>query len=451
MKGKQHITLELIRLDSRMEKIAKNQPSIPGFRISRLQYLINLILSHKQEDHPGAYSVLKMEYLRNVVPSAHLYMNYMRNLGLIEWKNHSQGRNSRLYRVVNEGPTEERSITDQQLVRKIEATYKEICRHNSKKYPPLNNTIRRVKIDLRAARADIEEEYKGRRCDARRNFLLAGVHKIHNGQIFISINETNGRLDSNFTQLPSFLMKHLTLDGKPLHELDLKNSQPFIVAALFNPTPEIEEIMLKFTDETYINRTKRAKLHEREDVKLYISLVCSGNFYDFMEEKFREKKMRFRDRDHLKERIFKVIYSTNEQCRRHSAAKLFRELFPNVYGMFYFIKRHKHNKLANLLTTTESHLVLDRVIPVIQERFPGLEVLTKHDSILPFEPKLYTSGQYRVESVRDIFLDTMEDITGLRPTVKISGKRKYDPVRTAPRKPGTNHKEKPAIQKPLSQ
>jgi hypothetical protein len=444
---KSHVQIELLRLDRKMKRIERDQPQIPGFRISRLKYLIHLIMSHKQDDHPGAYSVLKMEYLRNIVPNAHLYMYYLEDLGIIEWKNHSQGRNSRLYRLVDEGLTVERPITDMELVNRIEATYKEIQRHNSKKYPLQNNTIRRVKINLRAARADIEAEYKILGNNSRRNYFLAQIHEIHLGHFTISVNDTNGRLDSNFTRLPSYLMKHLTLDGQPLFELDLKNSQPFIVACLFNPSPEVEEIMKDFADSYFIEQVKSRQVHKQKDIKLYTNLVCSGQFYDYMEAKFKEKGLRFRDRDHLKERIFKILYSPNEMCKRTSAAKLFRELFPNVYGMFYFIKCQKHNKLANLLTTIESHLVLDRVIPAIQERFQGLQVLTKHDAILPFEPKLYVPGQFQIESVRDLFQDTIEEYTGLRPTVKISGQKRSRPKRTAPGPVSTFRREMPPIQK----
>ncbi len=443
MKKINHTQLEQVRLDRRMNTIAHNQPNIPKFRISRLKYLLHTILSHKQDDHPGAYSVLKMEYLRKVVPSAHLYMKYLRDLGIIEWKNYSKGRNSRLYRLCNEGHTEERPVTDPELIRRIEATYKEIRRHNSTKYPYLNDTIRKAKIDIRAAKADIEADYRIHGCEARRNHFLATVGRFHSGNRYMTVSKTNGRYNSNLTQLPSFLMKHVTVDGKPLRELDLKNSQPFIAAALLNPTPEIEKFLIKFTNETYTMRIKSAKLNERKDVRLFTSLVCSGELYDFLEEKFRAKGLRFRDRGHLKERVFKIIYSPTAKIRRRSETKIFRELFPTIYGMFYFVKHREHNTLANLLTSIESHLVVDLVVPAIREKYPDFVLITKHDAIYAMDPKFFTAGDYKLEDVRDIFERTIENITGLRPTVKISGKRSYNPVRTTPLREGTNPNREP--------
>lgn len=257
------------------------------------------------------------------------------------------------------------------------------------------------------------------------------------------MSDTNGRLDSNFTQLPSFLTKHVTLNGKRLRELDLKNSMPFFAACLFNPTPEVEKIMVRFTYDIYIMRMKSAKLHEREDVKLYTSLVCSGKLYDLLEKEFKARRLRFRDRDHLKERVLKIFCSPNQMCKSQSAAIAFRKLFPTVYGMIHFIKMYKHNRLANLLTKIESRLVLDHVVPAIREKYPDFHFITKHDAIFSPEPKVYTTGNYNLEEVRDIFESTIEDIAGLRPTVKISGKPIYKPVSTKSRREGTNLKRTP--------
>ena len=186
----------------------------------------------------GSYSVLKMQYMENVVPRAGKYMDFLRREGIIEWKNYSAGRNSRLYRLTNEGKTKFRTITDMNLVRRIEENRAKIGQRNSKKYPHLNRYIRMVEIDHDSAVNDVEKEYlntrnqikhdtslkaskrkkKLRECEGRRTFCLAEIEKIRCGEIFITVNSTNYRLDSNYTRLPSYLMKHLSIDGK--HHLD---------------------------------------------------------------------------------------------------------------------------------------------------------------------------------------------------------------------------------------
>jgi hypothetical protein len=114
---------------------------IEGFTINRLKYLISAIVTHPQDDHPGAYSVLYMWYLNNVVRRANQYMNLLRDEGLIEWINYSEGRNSRMYRITKRyaGNVQRETITDKRLIRKIEENIAKIKLQNSKKYPILNN------------------------------------------------------------------------------------------------------------------------------------------------------------------------------------------------------------------------------------------------------------------------------------------------------------------------
>jgi hypothetical protein len=69
----QLISVNLIPL---MEELIQNPPAIPGFRISRMEYLVSLILTHKQDDHPDSWSVLHMPYLLRVVPKANEYLSY---------------------------------------------------------------------------------------------------------------------------------------------------------------------------------------------------------------------------------------------------------------------------------------------------------------------------------------------------------------------------------------
>lgn len=132
MKEREHTQLELVSLDSEMDSIAANKPNISGFQISRVKHILHEILSHKENDEPGAWSVLNMDILRKKIHNASLYMKYLDDLEIIERTGYKKGEYSRSYRIRKEGYTEERPVTDQKLIRKIEASYKEISRHNSK-------------------------------------------------------------------------------------------------------------------------------------------------------------------------------------------------------------------------------------------------------------------------------------------------------------------------------
>lgn len=380
-------------------------------------------MSKKQKKHEGSYSPLTMEYLRNIVPNAHLYMKYLRDLDLIEWVNHSQGRNSRMYRLVKEGRTVSREIQDQQLINRIEAAYRKKRLHNSKKYPFLNKSIYNATIDFEAAKAEIDQEYEILRNDSRRNYFLSRIQEINSAQIKISVNDTNKRLNSTFTNLPPYLTKHLRLNGYPPVELDLVNSQPFVLATMINPRPAMEEIIVRSISHTIINHTKKLKLHQREDVNHYTSLVTSGTFYDYMAEQFQANGIPFKDRDDLKQQLFGVFNGHNRLIRSKKygdVIRLFRHLFPGIYGLLYSMKLIRHKEVANVMTTLESYLVLDKVIPAIENRWPDLPLLTKHDAIMPFEQSLYVgSSNGTTAQIKDLIEDTIEEISGLRPTIKV--------------------------------
>jgi hypothetical protein len=357
--------------------------------------------------------------MRAVVPQAGMYMAFLKQEVIVEWKNHSEGRNSRMYRLTVEGRTEFRSITDMQLIRRIEDTRKNLKRRNSKKHPSLNQTIRNVRIDYDASIAAIEAEHCQNPNDARRNFLLAEVEKIYAGEIFISVNDTNNRLDSNFTRLPSYFSEFLSLDGQPVVELDITNSQPFFAAALFDPKPEVSAVMTRYLGDSYTMYIKSMQLSEHEDAKLYASLVCSGGFYEYMGSLFRDNGIYFQNPRDLKEKLFVVFFDKPYAYRYNDAAQVFRDAFPNVHQLFYKIKKEQHNHLAILLQRVESFVMLNRVVPRIEKEYPGLPMLTKHDSVQPFKQRMYyPSGAHTSFAIGKIMLDEIERVTGLRPSGK---------------------------------
>jgi hypothetical protein len=394
---------------------AKYSP-IPGYKVSRMMYLLSIILTHKQDKHPGAWAVLHMVYLRAVVPNAHQYMKYLKEEEVIEVINHFMGRNSRLYRISKafEGPSEFRMITDMNLIRRIQKANVEIKKHSSRKYPELNRMTEQVRIDLVAAHKAIEDKYKETedkmQAEARRTYSLAEVEKIDRGEIFYSVNDTNGRYDSNFTRLPAELVQHLSIDYKPLQEVDIANSQILFSVCLFNPSPEVTKVMREFLGNKFTIYIKGLQMEEYEDVRRYALLALSGLFYEEMMKLFN-----LQSRKQVKELVFTVLFSRNSAIRYSKEVRMFKGEFPSVYEMFSTIKAKQHNRLAILLQRIESHVVLNHVVPAILENLPEVKFITKHDSILP--ASLFVAGD--TEKVSELLKNTVYNVTGLRPIIKI--------------------------------
>jgi len=421
LQQKYHLLIP-VGLLSLLEQFEKNPPNISGFAISRMDYLISTILTHKEKELEYSYSILTMEFLKNIVPRADEYLNLLKEINAIECINYSAGRNSRLYRFTQQyhGPAVWRTLNDQNLIRRIQENSKKLKFRNSKKYPQLNKYVHMVKIDAKGALRTIEESYQSRinnpdseirqKAEGRRIYSRGEVNKILQGQIYIKVSETNGRYDTNYTRLPSELVKHLTINGIHLQELDIVNSQPFFAAGLFDPTSEIQGIMGK----TLFMYTKRLHLSDEQDVKLYVSLVKEGKFYDFMMEKFKVEKIAFTDRQDFKEQLFIVFFGKNNAFRYSPAVRLFISIFPNVWSLFEEVKKKEYNKLAILLQRTESFTMLDCVAQKIIREFPEVPFLTKHDSILL--PGNLTKE--KSESIENLLIETIEKIIGHRPQLK---------------------------------
>jgi hypothetical protein len=344
---------------------------------------------------------------------------------VIEVKNHSTGRNSRLYRIRKEyeGPAVFRTITDMKLLTRIKKARAEIAKHNSRKYPELNQMTKLVAIDRAAALTTIEATYHAaedkQAAEARRTYSLAEVEKISRGEIYHTVNPTNFRYDSNFTRLPSELVPLLTIEDNPLHEVDTVNSQMFYSVCLFDPSPVVTKVMRDYLGHLLTIQIKRLQLSQYHDVQRYALSAISGQFYEDLMQLFS-----MNSRDEVKDLCFTVLFGRNDAIKYSKDLRRFRDAYPNVYRMFTEIKKDGHNRLSILLQRIESDVMLNYVAPAIMQRLPEVKFITKHDSVLP--SRLLVSGE--TAGVASIMAEVIEEVTGLRPKLKIkSGGTKVPP------------------------
>ena len=405
-----------------LDNLDKNPPQIVGYKRCRMEYIISTILTHKQEKHNGSYSVLNMRCLRDVVPLAHKYLYLLRDRGVIEWKEYSAGRNSRLYRekAPYKGHIIEIVLTDTDLLNRMRGCKKRRFVKNTTMYPELRRYVESVSMNFEAARYTVEEHYQynllkeNDNAEARRTYSYGEINKLEAGQIFFSVSSTNGRLNTNFTRLPRELVWTLTIDGNHLAELDMANSQPFDAAGIFDPRPRVEQIMMRTIGSSLTMGIKKLELKGCRDVILYTDLVTSAEFYPYMMSKFEVRGIPFVDKDDFKDKLFTVFYGENNSIYYADGVRLFSELFPNVYMVFYHIKQRQHNTLAILFQRIESYVYLNCVCPQVLTAFPGLPFITKHDSLLPVESL--------ISPIRDDFTRVVSDVIereiGLRPYLR---------------------------------
>jgi hypothetical protein len=166
--------------------------------------------------------------------------------------------------------------------------------------------------------------------------------------LYAQRNDTNNRLDSNFTNMPKELYE-IILRENGMVEIDLKNSQPTLLAHLL-----------------------KKEGVQGDGVEEYIRLCEHGKFYESFEL----------ERNAVKKMVFKVLFGKNPKKTDNESLVLkeFVRRFPKVYDYVREYKsRHGKNSVAIKLQKLESNLFIDRIYYDLlnQKKL----VFSKHDSI----------------------------------------------------------------------
>ena len=114
------------------------------------------------------------------------------------------------------------------------------------------------------------------------------------------------------------------------------------------------------------------------DVERYIALCQAGKFYDHLmaEGGIPEEK-----RSKFKQKFFGHVFFC-ENWPETDAAKMFGQVFSNVYATIRDLKAKDYTKLAKDLQRRESGLMIGKVAVRVMRELPDAFIGTIHDSIL---------------------------------------------------------------------
>ena len=128
------------------------------------------------------------------------------------------------------------------------------------------------------------------------------------------------------------------------------------------------------------------------EVDRFRDLTSKGNMYEKIIDMVRDKTGKTIDRKKAKEMLFTVFFSKNSFFKEGVAwlKRLFAAEYPYVYGLFDLIKtefegiaEEQHGRLACLLQSIESEIILNRVCKRIwKEGNQQVPIFTIHDSIV---------------------------------------------------------------------
>lgn len=246
----------------------------------------------------------------------------------------------------------------------------------------LVDDLYKIKIDVDGATNLLNERKKNRELDYnkyRRN--LISIENIGTNNIFFKFDEY-GRMHTNFTVLKKEIRKNfITINGLPVYEIDIKNSQPLFLVVLMKEKLHISELI-------------------KPDVSKYIDLVKNGLIYEYLVNNEVVK-----DRDSAKLLMYRVLFGKNGYKKRECI--LFDKHFPTVFG---FIKDYKENAkdykvLSHDLQLRESNFIYNKVINHLMNSYPEMPIFTVHDSIdVPIKDK------DKVEVIFNYYLRNITDL-----------------------------------------
>jgi hypothetical protein len=250
-------------------------------------------------------------------------------------------------------------------------------------------------------------------------------------------NDTNYRLNHILTNLPGRYFKYLRMEGEPLVEIDMRNSQFTLLANLMSYPYKYSLKGLRndiHSDSTYLSKDIEPIFSTEVGVKVYLKLLHSfqkdvslfkeycyeGELYDKMVEELSMP------REDVKTMFMKFLFG---RLGDSPIELKFKESYPNVMNIIKEIKKHfvriyketKDEDLLNLLKNKkksrhrggmdylsillqriESNIFIDHVYENLV--IAGLPTLTKHDSVICKESDL--------ENVERVMRSTLDGILG---------------------------------------
>lgn len=275
------------------------------------------------------------------------------------------------------------------------------------------------------------------------------------GQWFYSRDGKDNRLHSNLTSLPKDLKPYLLHNGNKLISLDLKSSQPFMLAGILNLIINKEFDMLENLISGIVFKSRLDKMNGVLSVMIpkmlepiaiieireFVSLIVNSDVYEYIGSHFSHKflaelkkggtisdlfynddkgvkvKKRFETiRDYSKRVFLEYLY-----CSPKSSEKRYKEvraMFPDCINEFVdFLKerntKHKWAKgdFAIILQNIESRLFLDVISKEFAKQYPNEFIATVHDSFL--------ITQHSSQRIQNIAERQIKNRLGIKPVLKM--------------------------------
>jgi hypothetical protein len=190
------------------------------------------------------------------------------------------------------------------------------------------------------------------------NHIFISLSAINDGDLYFRKNDTNGRIDTNLTSLKSEY-KQFIISKEPLYQIDIVNSQPFILSL-------------------YLNSSYVGGILDEKELLKYNDWTASGLFYEMFERTYFKNTGKTLTRKMIKDMMFCIFYSKNGSYNKEKS--IFSNVFPTISKWIEKEKENKHNEFAIKLQKIESKICIDIISQELDNE--DIEYYTIHDAWL---------------------------------------------------------------------
>ena len=416
-----------------LQEKVQEQPPFKEFKMNNALYFLSLVISipayQKDKTYLWGYIPMDSTLLRKKDSNYSKYFEYFLQIGLMQGKGHSKGRTCKRYRYNYENINLEGvecldfsmfEMIDKFLVKNLrkEAESNESCSYLSKWFDD------GLFLDFDRLNNDLSSEFCHNKYSLSYTKLNPVIAKAHSywftalvlkEQCFrISRNiDSDNRLHTNLTNMPSKFRPYLTYYGENIQSLDIKNSQPYFMVLVLESlnNSKIIEVMNRVFRSSNIGtilqklqKTTSSKAFQEEFTPLK-KAVLTGRFYEFLmplfpdikpdyDGVFRKSfydsdigKARVKEfctkRDLMKKLTLQILYTPLKRPSKEYL--IFKQHFPLLCECIEIFKTTSDDKesfklFPKLLQHVESDCVIDTITKKIAETNPDMPLWTIHDS-----------------------------------------------------------------------
>ena len=349
--------------------------------------------------HVSLYSKLIEQ---NLGHSYKRYFKYLEECNIISYYGRQQMGRSKRYGLSQENfsTPKDHHVTDFKFLQKLRAANIEI-RHSEterENHYPSGEIIERMLVHFEKLEIDYDgavlklNQLKatetgtmgGIAAERLYNLRLYELRNIRNGQFNITRDANVYRIHTPVVRMKRETRVYLSHAGRRLVNIDLKNSQPFILS--------------KFLSQNYFTELKNNQIsqpsfnfnHERaqeivnennEDIVEYKRATSQGEFYEAINQ-FMLKP--FDERNKLKEKVLESMYAPNRTRKRDvlMVRRAIKDVYPTINRLLWELKRQDYTVPSYLLQQAESELMIDIIARRIINNHPEIPIFTVHDSFI---------------------------------------------------------------------